>query len=685
MFSRGAQLNRYLLLSLAPPACATAAVADAPREVQYGNAPSWILAPPAATAAKPSEAAFRIVYQDTEERLVPGGVESYSAYRMKVLKPEALSLGNVTMIWSPSGGTATAHYVRIIRDGTTIDILKQSKFKVLERETGLEQSVLDGNLTALLQVPGLQVGDELEFAGTVVRSEPAFGTHAAGMAQMPVGGFPGAFRYRLLWPQGKALTLRLAKDLPTVAPAQSGGFKSLLVEMRDPPASLNVEGAPPRYNLHRTIQYSDYADWTDLSKQMWPLYERASQLQANSPLREEVKKIAAASADPVERTQAALRLVEDQIRYVFVGLDGGNYIPASADETWQRRFGDCKAKTVVLLALLRELGIKADPMLVNSKGGDGINERLPNPGLFDHVVVRANVAGKDVWLDGARMGDRYLDMLPPNPFEWALPVTAAGAKLISIPTATSAFPQFITVVDIDASTGFGKDAVWTAKHVLRGDEAFQIVTTLSTVSPADADQMVRAYWRQQANWIEPQQVSWNYDQRHAAVILSIKGTGNVDWDVDDKGTHSYTIPGAGFYAPDKMVRPADQDQTAAWAVEYPRFRCWATTIHLPPPTAKFHWTYSAKAVNRRLAGATYWRTAGLSGNVIRTVMSRQSFSREIPAAEAKLVNAQITSFDNYMSSVSESADAETPASKQLPFTDEPDWTGNPAVCSPPSK
>ena len=235
------------------------------------------------------------------------------------------------------------------------------------------------------------------------------------------------------------MTTRLSKDLPATAPKTEGGFKTLGVELRDPPTISDVEGAPARYNVHRTIEYSDYAGWPDLSKQMWPLFEIASRLENNSPIRVEAAKIAAASNDPVARTEATLRLVQDQIRYVYVGLNGGNYVPAPADETWRRRFGDCKAKTALLIALLRELGIKADPMLVNSRGGDGTNERLPDPELFDHVLVRATVEGKDVWLDGTRLGDRHLDMIPAPVFEWALPLGARGSELIHVAPTTSIY------------------------------------------------------------------------------------------------------------------------------------------------------------------------------------------------------------------------------------------------------
>lgn len=672
-------------LALVPVISVQAAAADAPREVQYGQVPAWVLPPPAATAGpQTGDAAFRIIYQDTQERVTTDAVEDYSAYEVKILKPEALAMGNVAVAWSPSAGPATVHYVRIIRDGKSIDVLKQTKFKILERETGLEQSILDGNLTATLQVPGLQVGDELQFAATIVRHEPAFGMHAAGAAQLPVGGFPGVFRYRLQWPESKPIKWRLTKDLPAVAPKTDQGFKTLEIELRDPPAIPDVEGAPTRFDVRRAIEYTDYAGWSGLSKQLWPLYEKASTLLPNSPIHAEAARIAAASRDPTQRAQAALRLVQEQIRYVFVGLDGGNYIPATADQTWQRRFGDCKAKTVLLLALLRELGIKADPVLVNSKGGDGMNERMPNPTLFDHVLVRANVGGKDIWLDGTRLGDHFLDMMPPPLFEWGLPLTTAGAELLAVQPATSPYPQAITVEDIDATRGFDKDAVWTVKHVLRGDEAFQIESALSTVAPADADRMLKTYWRQQNNWIEPDQVGWHYDERHAALVLTLKGEGKADWDGSIQEGHSLKIPGAGFYAPEKMHRLKDQDQSAAWAVEYPKFRCWVTTVHLPQPAARFHWTYSAKPVDRRFAGAIYWRSSGLRGNSVQTIMSRQSFTREISAAEAQQVNAALPAFDNNMSTVEETLSPGTGQSATLPFASEPDWASNAALCSPPN-
>ena len=47
-----------------------------------------------------------------------------------------------------------------------------------------------------------------------------------------------------------------------------------------------------------------------------------------STLRTEIAKIKAASGDPEVEANLALRLVQDQVRYEFVGMNNGGYDPA---------------------------------------------------------------------------------------------------------------------------------------------------------------------------------------------------------------------------------------------------------------------------------------------------------------------------------------------------------------------
>ncbi|MDI1296416.1 MAG: transglutaminase domain-containing protein, partial [bacterium] len=458
-------------------------------------------------------------------------------------------------------------------------------------------------------------------------------------------------------------------------------------ELRDPKSSVMTDGAPARYNVRRLIEYSDFAGWEDISGRWWTLFDAAATLAPESPVRAEVARIAAVSSDPVVRAQAALALVQGQIRYVYVGLNGGNYRPASADETWKRRFGDCKGKTALLLAVLRALGIEAQAVLVNSNGGDGMDERLPSPLMFDHVLVRATIAGKTHWLDGTRLGDQWLTLLPPVPYRWALPLRSGGAALEAVPARAPRAPQFVGLLDVDARGGIDKPGKVTAQHILRGDETYGMRTSLAGMSGEDADRALKAYWRQQADWVDADTVSWRYDDKRAALVLGMTGTGKLDWDGSDQDGWSYYLAGGGFYPPDIRKRPKEQAQDAPWAIAFPRFRCWGTIVRLPKPSGAWHWNIVGKKVNRSLGGIAYWRGLSLADNVVRSVQSSRSIVPEISAAEARATNDAIPGFDKKMTRIDQDFGLTADVGRVEPMLaqgDAIDWLAEDTPCDGPA-
>lgn len=66
----------------------------------------------------------------------------------------------------------------------------------------------------------------------------------------------------------------------------------------------------------------------------------------------------------------------------------------------KERMGDCKDKTLLLTAWLRALGHEAYPLLVSVRSPWPLEELLPTPYHFDHVLVAMKVeAGGWLFLD----------------------------------------------------------------------------------------------------------------------------------------------------------------------------------------------------------------------------------------------------------------------------------------------
>ncbi len=631
--------------------------------VQYGPAPAWVGPPPAETSATPQPGApLRVIYSDWQTRVSATGSETYTAYRLKILTPAALAAGNISAVWSPSTDDIVVHRLRIIRAGQVIEVIPTTKFRVIERENNLDYAMLDGDLTAVLQTPGLQVGDELDFAATIHRRDPTLGERSHGFMQLPMAESPGAYRARLIWPKDDALTWRATPDLGTPTLEERGAEHVMTFELRDPKSVVIAEDAPVRVNLRRQVQFSEFSSWGQISNRVWTLFDKAATLAPNSPVRAEIARIAASTPDPTARTEAALKLVQDRIRYVYVGLNDGNYRPAGADETWDRRFGDCKAKTALLLALLRGLGVEAEAVLVSSKGGDGTDRRLPTPEVFDHVLVRATIGSSRYWLDGTRLGDLRLKDLAPPPSHWGLPIAAGAVQLEEVKPVPPVHPQLSVVLNVDASAGFDMPAKVQVEEAVRGDTALAFRAKLTSLSRDDADRALKAFWRAEHRWVEPDTVAWRYDEAQTMAVLTMTGEGKPDWEGDDKEGRSLSLYSAGFTPPNEHRRPKEQDQTAPWLTDFPHYKRWTTIVKLPPETARWRWANGAKPVHENLGGVSYWREVSFQDGVVRTTMSRRTYVPEITAAEAQAINARIPTFDNKMSRVFQ----ETPTTQAPP-------------------
>ncbi len=134
------------------------------------------------------------------------------------------ALGAIPFQWSPWSDTLTFHHASIVRDGLVIDVLpKDGVFTVLRRETGLEQAMLTGELTAVLQPEGLQVGDVLDIAVSIRHADPLLkGRTGALFAAWDVAPV-GRVRFEAHWPSSLPLRWREPAELPPLRQTEAGG------------------------------------------------------------------------------------------------------------------------------------------------------------------------------------------------------------------------------------------------------------------------------------------------------------------------------------------------------------------------------------------------------------------------------------------------------------------------------
>lgn len=576
----------------------------------------------------PAAEGIRVLLFDTQFRAEADSQSYYVRTQSQVLSPQGLSvLGNVGLAWNPASQQVTVHAVTLIRDGQAIDILATQSFETLRREENLEQATLDGVLTASLQPSGLRIGDILDVSYTLVSRDPVIGGHAEQMLELNLSAIVDRIRYRASWPTSRPVRLQASNGWTPLRVRREGGYSFVEVE-RDAAQPVVVPiDVPGRLRAVNTVELSDYAAWSDIAVALKPLYDHARQLADMSPLKAEIERIRALSDDPAVQAAAALRLVQDEVRYVALLMGDGALTPATADETWIRRFGDCKAKTALLLALLDGLGIEAEPAAVSVGDGDGLAERLPMIAAFNHVLVRARVDGQTYWLDGTRSGDRALAGISVPSFDWALPLTGASAQLERLQAKPLNDPDTETVVEIDASAGLYAPVRISATLSIRGDGAVQLGGAMALLTQEQKEQMVRELWETDFSSTTITQVTSAYDEETNIVTLSMTGSATQSW-----GTGGVIIPGSTLVRLTTEKRDEGPFHDAPFAIEHPTFTRRRTTLRLPAGGEGFRLT--GEAIDRTELGYHARRSVSLEGDTVTIETARRSLVSEITASEA---------------------------------------------------
>jgi tetratricopeptide (TPR) repeat protein len=562
--------------------------------------------------------------------------EHYVEWATRVQTPQGLSaIGNLVIPWQPDRGELRVHKAEIVRAGKIVDLLaKPQPFTVLRRENNLEAAMLDGVLTAVMQPEGLAVGDVVRLAWSVRLRPGSLALRPEHWLGLDHGGVIRRLLYRQIWPEDADIRWRASDALGKPRLTRGRWGQELVVDLRDAQGPEPPARAPPRFQTPAYLDVSGYRGWSDISRLLAPAYASARRLAPDSPLQAEIRRIAAATADPKQRAMAALRLVQDQIRYLALAMDDGGYVPASADQTWSRKFGDCKGKTATLLALLDGLGIEAEPVLVNSQIGDWLPERLPQISLFDHVIVRARLAGGTYWLDGTRIGDRDLVELASTPFRSGLAVTPAGAELETLPMLPPRLPLNDYELTYDASGGFYREVPVTGAYVFRGDFATLLRTTLSQATR----EQVRDWLVQQVPDVPKGEALTAFyfavDEPSGAVTFRFTGKRAMPWvRAPDSEALRYRFDDETIrWSPD-FDRADGPSKDAPFALSFPIYLASRETVILPGSGVGF--TLDGADLDLTVAGARISRRLTLSGGRAVAESLFRKLQPEIAAAEAR--------------------------------------------------
>jgi hypothetical protein len=196
-----------------------------------------------------------------------------------------------------------------------------------------------------------------------------------------------------------------------------------------------------------------FSTWNDFGKFIKGLNADVNSL---TPQREEeIRKMTDTIKSDKKKAEFLYNYMQRNMRYVSVQLGIGGLKPFSASFVDQQKYGDCKALSNYMSALLKAVHIPSCYAVVNAEA----NKEPPDFSFpfngFNHVILCIPFKGDTTWMECTSSITKFGQLGPFTENRTALLITDDGGKLVNTPRSKIADNQFNSqthiVLDADGS------------------------------------------------------------------------------------------------------------------------------------------------------------------------------------------------------------------------------------------
>ena len=348
-----------------------------------------------------------------------------SEYEHMVLRP--LNLAGIEALDSwpivyPLGGHLHVHAVNVHRRGGRSERVPTPRQRDYRR----------GDVGArIFDLPPLEVGDLVDVEYRVDETEPDvfgeyFGTRYLFYPDVIDSFAPTRY---------SELAVISPPELPIFATVQNGESLESTLEVdeagrrvqrwiaRDLGRPAMESDMPERSEISPMVDVSTYASWEDFGRWWWSFIQK--EFDTSPSMEAKVRELTAGLSAEADKVSAIYRFVAQEIRYNAWAFGTHGYEPFSASTIFERRFGDCKDKSILLRQMLSLIGVDAVPVLIRA------NARQPEEALASALVEHFNHCIAYVTPTDERAG-YYLDATADrNPIDY-LRFDDQGARVLHV-------------------------------------------------------------------------------------------------------------------------------------------------------------------------------------------------------------------------------------------------------------
>ncbi|WP_345953600.1 DUF3857 domain-containing protein [Mucilaginibacter sp. PAMB04168] len=315
----------------------------------------------------------------------------------------------------------------------------------------------------------------------------------------------------------------------------------------------------------------DISNWKNYGN--WQLALNADVCSLPPQRAEEIKQMTAHLKTDPDKARFLYNYLQQNMRYVSIQLGIGGLKPFPATFVDQKKYGDCKALTNYMHAMLKAVGIRSHYAMINA----GVNEEPADPNFpadpFNHVILCIPFKGDTTWLECTSHTQPYGKLGTFTENRNALLVTEEGGKLVSTPKSTLQDNQFNSRVQVKLDAEGG--AIAKVKILTTGGYRDLFVEGLPTIS----QDKQKEYLIRTLNFKQPA----FFDFKEASDSAGVK---EVNFELNYDTFNEAAAGTKKFYRPRVfdlwgLTLPVAEKRRGDYYFEHPMQKTCTTVISLP--------------------------------------------------------------------------------------------------------
>jgi tetratricopeptide (TPR) repeat protein len=357
-------------------------IASAPGAYEYPDAGAVILLD-------------KLSYEFTES-----GAARYTVHQIvKVLNERGISeFGEVYMYFNAKTQNIGVNVARTILPNGTIVEAPRDAYHDITPPGLAEYNLYSDLMIKVISMPALEPGAILEYKITV---EDAMESELSWIL--------GSMSFQWIEPVlNSKCVLHLPKDVeirwksynldiePVITVGEDESLTYIWITKDNTPVFPEI-AMPPLSEIAKFMMFSTTESWDDVYE--WYKELADTQYLINKEIKGKISELITGKDSKANKAKAIFEFVASEIRYVAIELGMGAYQPYPAADVFKYRYGDCKDKVTLLIAMLREAGIDAYPVLISPAPHRKVDTDIPSIGQFSHVIAAVQMEDNYIFLD----------------------------------------------------------------------------------------------------------------------------------------------------------------------------------------------------------------------------------------------------------------------------------------------